>query len=228
MIRIGKLLPDLTNAQGDAENADALVAALSWQGLEASVEVFNAGSQLVACDVFVLGHVTESDFMSAQVQLDAWSTELVAQVNAGSVVLAVGSSVSLLTGMGLLGGVVASRSERFVGDTVVQAQTGQLWGFVNSAHTYACASDETAWGSVVIGMGNGDGTEGVRRHVGEGLVLGTHLHGPVLVRNEEIMDEVIRHITKSDRAHQLDAVGLRARELARENRAEKIAQLKKS
>ncbi len=228
MMRIGKLLPSLTNSQGDAENADALVKVLTWYGVDASLVVFEPGSHLESCNVYVLGHVTESDHATAQVHLGLWGAELVGYVSAGSVVLAVGSSLSLLTDVGLLGGVTAVRSERFVGDTVVEAETGLLWGFENSAQTYSCASDESAWGAVLIGSGNGDGTEGVRRRIADGLVLGTHLHGPVLVRNEEIMDEVIRHITKSDKTRVIAPEALRARELARENRAERIAQLRKS
>ena len=228
MIRIGKLLPSITNSQGDAENADAIVTALNWMSRPATLVSFHSRAVLTNCDAYVLGHVTESDFDEASAQVQKWSAGLREQVRSGSALLAVGSGLELLTSAGLLGGVVGRRASRSVGDCVVDSGTSQLWGFENSASSYVPSDQEQTLGRVLSGAGNGDGFEGVRVAFGDGLVLGTHLHGPVLVRNEELMDEVLTVLTGSPEIRLTSQDGIIARELARQNRAEVVAKVLKA
>ncbi len=228
VIRVAKLLPALTNSQGDAENAEAIVATLGWLGRSAGIVSCDVGSHLSPCDVFVLGHVTESDFAAARDQVALWADALLASVSKGSIILAVGSGIELLVSIGLLNGVVRPHQSRSVTDCVVDAEGNELWGFENSACGYLRSDLERPLGVVLAGIGNGDGTEGVRSEFGQGLVLATHLHGPVLVRNEELMDEIVSRATHVSEVTVNTATGQRARSLARENRAAMIALTKRS
>jgi CobQ-like glutamine amidotransferase family enzyme len=187
---IASLFPELTNSQGDAENARALAKILEFHGEDAhvvAVELGEAPTAVAEASVIVLGHVVssqESLVIAALGELRGWLTERLA---AGAVLLAVGAAQKLLCSLDLLTGSVERRSAHHVDDLVVERDgfTRVLWGFQNSEIVYRRAADEDVLGSVVSGSGNADGTEGVVRRIGAGLLVGTNLHGPVCVRNPE-------------------------------------------
>jgi CobQ-like glutamine amidotransferase family enzyme len=187
---IACLFSEMTNSQGDAENARALAKILEFHGVDARVVAVELGEPSAApvnASVIVLGHVVSSqeEIVSAALsELRGWLTERLA---AGAAVLAVGAAQKLLCEAGLLAGSVERRSVHHVDDLVVERAgfTRPLWGFQNSEIVYHRATDDDVLGSVVSGSGNGDGTEGVVRRMGAGLIVGTNLHGPVCVRNPE-------------------------------------------
>jgi hypothetical protein len=67
----------------------------------------------------------------------------------------------------------------------------------------------------VTGVGNGDGTEGAYA----GRVLGTYLHGPVLVRNPGLADLLLTWAV----GQQLPPLPPQAEELALQLRGERLA-----
>lgn len=187
---IASLFPELTNSQGDAENARALAKVLEFQGTDArvvTVELGDPSTVAANASVIVLGHVVSSQeaiVLSALGEIHDW---LIERLGAGAVLLAVGAAQKLLCEVGLLTGSVERRPAHFVDDLVVERDgfSRALWGFQNSEIVYRRAADDDVLGSVVAGSGNDDGTEGVIRGLGAGLVVGTNLHGPVCVRNPE-------------------------------------------
>ena len=72
----------------------------------------------------------------------------------------------------------------------------------------------TPLATVVTGVGNGDGTEGAYA----GRVVGTYLHGPVLVRNPGLADMLLGWVTGT-----LPPVDPRQEDLVRKLRAERLA-----
>lgn len=192
---VAKLIPRLSNSQGDAENADALVTQLRWLEVDASILVVDAHHTDLPDVVFmVLGHVVDSALPEARILLQELKPWIHAQVLRGAVLLAVGSAQGLLVDLELLEGHVEPRAEHVAGDIFVKSESwGILWGFENSGHRYVRAVNETALGTVVSGKGNDDGTDGVWRAYGDGLVVTSGLNGPLVVRNPELAQALIAH-----------------------------------
>lgn len=186
---IASLFPELTNSQGDAENAWALARVVQWHGQDSEVRIVSARDQGVDdARVIVMGHVVgsqESALAAAVADLTGWIRD---RLNSGAALLAVGSAQRILSEAGFLAGRVTARADHFVGDLVVNRSgfARELWGFQNSDLTYICGDDEEALGLTVRGAGNDNGTDGVVRRIGAGLIVGTSLHGPVCVRNPEL------------------------------------------
>jgi CobQ-like glutamine amidotransferase family enzyme len=222
VITIAKLLPDISNGHADAENAHAIAMNLHWLGYSARIDDVRFDQELPASDVFVLGDVAASDFEVSQAAMASWGSVLKHRLREGAIFLAIGSGISLAADIGLLRGTVTSLPKRVIGDVIVQTSEGLLWGFENNDSGYLLADGEMSLGTVTHGIGNGGGTEGVRSQMDAGLVLGTHLHGPVLVRNEELMDEVIARLIGSFDESNFSDKGILARKLARENRSDHI------
>jgi CobQ-like glutamine amidotransferase family enzyme len=191
-VSVVRLFPELTNSQGDAENALVLSAALSWAGVPASiVDVDASTKKLPQGNIFILGHVVPSDVHVASEALSRFARDVRSQVEAGARLLVVGTGIELAITMGLLTGETTG-AEHSVGDLFVQTSSGSTyWGFENSLLGYRLGEGELSLGKVLVGHGNGDGTEGVLREVGRGLVIGTHLHGPVLQRNLALLRLVV-------------------------------------
>lgn len=190
VFRVAKIFPRHTNSQGDAENADALVSHLTWLGLPAEILIVNEGDRdLPHADLVVIGHVVESTMDQVSRALTAIEPWLRGLRESGAGFLAVGSAMGLLADRGFLAGTMSSSAVRATGELVVAGNSDrELWGFENSALSYERAPGEESLGAVIMGCGNGDGSEGVvsrgtTRVPQSGVVVGTHLHGPVLVRN---------------------------------------------
>lgn len=73
----------------------------------------------------------------------------------------------------------------------VVAPVPPLTGFENHAGVTRRGPGVVPLGSVVRGIGNGDGTEGAC----SGRVVGTYLHGPVLARNPALADQLLAWAT---------------------------------
>jgi CobQ-like glutamine amidotransferase family enzyme len=98
-------------------------------------------------------------------------------------------------GLGLLDVVsVRGEGERCVGDVLADVDQGlglpQLTGFENHQGVTHLGPGVRPFAQVRIGRGNGtgDGTEGAWRDT----VFGTYMHGPVMARNPQIADLLLR------------------------------------
>lgn len=187
-IRIASLYPGLTNAQGDASNADVIARQLSWLGISVDIVTVDETSlEIPVADLYVLGDVLESDMDRVKEHFSLISSALKRQIEEGSSLLAVGSAYLLLMDAQLLSGNVVPTSERIVSDYVGHLPSGEaLIGFQNSAITYVLGEGERPLGRTMHGIGDCNGTEGVLRCVGRGIVVATSLHGPVAARSPAI------------------------------------------
>ena len=102
---------------------------------------------------------------------------------------------------------------------------GDEWGFENQSTGYDCGKNERPLGAVVRGAGNGNSTEGARASNGAGLVIATHMHGPVVVRNFEIANEICEHVLRGKSFEVTHPDGIRAVALSRKLRESRLAEL---
>lgn len=198
-LTIVTLFPRLLDTNGDAANARVLAQRARWAGLSARiVPVHSAGDLPEAVDLVVIGSGTDTDLVAARDALTGLAEPLRGWLAGGVPVLAVGTGWELLSsgldladgssleGLGLVPGRAGALPARVADDLVVDAEGLAVSGFENHLRGYTGAT--APLGTVSYGTGNGDGTEGAVT----GSFIGTHLHGPVLARNPELADRMLR------------------------------------
>lgn len=194
---IVQFLPEVLDVNGDAQNALVLAQRARWSGIDADLVAVRAGDAVPERPALVvLGSSVDGELPGIRSALEPFASAIFDWVEAGVPVLAVGTGLELLTdGIDVLGGidgfgVVPGRATplptRATTDLVIDAAEGRLIGFEN--HARGLRDIREPLGAVVSGLGNGDGTDGVRVR---GLV-GTHLHGPVLAKNPVLADSMLR------------------------------------
>jgi CobQ-like glutamine amidotransferase family enzyme len=204
-VRIAVLLPDVLGTYSDAGNATVLAQRLRWRGVPAEVVAVPAGSTPpTACDVFVLGggedaaQLYAADWLRQHdaLRLAMQLTQVVA-VCAGLQVLGrwmQGTDGRRHPGADLLDVTTTPGPTRAVGEitgSCTDPTIGVLTGFENHRGYTSRGPGLAALSLAQRGTGNGDGTDGVLTD----RVVGTYLHGPVLTRNPQLADLVLRRVT---------------------------------
>lgn len=200
-VRIVVLYPDLLGTYGDGGNAVVLAKRLAWRGHQAEVvEVLGGERAPDDGHVYLLGGGEDAPQTEAARALEA-DGSLHRAVGRGAVVFGVCAGMQILghrfpghdgtpvEGLGLLDvDTVRTDAPRAVGELVARAEPRwalpELTGFENHAGRTRRGPDAVALGTVEVGQGNGDGTEGAV----SGRVVGTYLHGPALARNPGLAD----------------------------------------
>ena len=208
-LTVVQVYPGLLGTYGDRGNALALVHRARGRGLRTRViAVAPEESTPRHGDIYLLGGGEDAAMLLALGHLRA-DGGLSAAVGEGAVCLGVCAGYQLLSrrftgpdgarheGLGLLD-VACGRlpGARAVGEVLAEspggAGSGFLTGFENHQGDAALGAAARPLGLLVRGVGNGDGlTEGAV----QGRVLGTYLHGPVLVRNDELADHLLQLVT---------------------------------
>jgi CobQ-like glutamine amidotransferase family enzyme len=207
-VAVALLFPDLLGTYGDSGNALILAQRLRWRGLDAEVLTVHSGDPVPAgCQLYVVGGGEDLPQALAARQLGPGVTGALGRaVDGGASVLAVCAGLQILgvsfvgpdgvetDGLGLIDCVTRrGAGARAVGEIVVEPHPGlglpALSGYENHAGVTSVGRGAAALGTVVCGVGNGDGsgTDGVWA----GQVVGTYLHGPVLARNPELADRLL-------------------------------------
>jgi lipid II isoglutaminyl synthase (glutamine-hydrolysing) len=204
-LRIVVVHPDLLGTYGDGGNGLVLANRARWRGIP--VELIFAPSDVPLprdADIYCLGGGEDGPQVRAAEQLGHGS--LADAAGRGATILAVCAGYQILgttfpgpdgkvtPGLGLLD-VSTNRAEpRAVGDVIVRDRLGRVaTGFENHAGRTSRGPGVESLGSVMPGIGNGEGTDGAR----SGRILGTYLHGPVLARNAWLADELLRSVIGS-------------------------------
>jgi len=219
--RILQLFPELTDVNGDAQNALVLTRRLQWAGHETEQVTLAEGEDApdFTPTVVVLGSGVDSALSRTRDALTHIRSSLEEWISSKVPLLAVGTGMELLgrsiplaepfDGLGILPGEATRLPKRVTADLVIETPSGQLVGYENHARGFALASPAEALGRVLAGTGNGRGTEGVRWE----SVYGTHLHGPVLARNPAFADAILASAgieqTASSTATRVDAIAAR-------------------
>jgi lipid II isoglutaminyl synthase (glutamine-hydrolysing) len=197
VLRIVTVYPDLLGTYGDRGNGLVLERRASLRGIDVELSEAPSDAALPHADLYCVGGGEDGPQQLAVARLESDGT-LLRAIDDGAVVLAVCAGVQVLgrsfpgadgqrcDGLGVLGVDTVGGAVRAVGEVVVAAPEplGSLTGFEN--HSGQTVRDEgvQALGRVVVGVGNGDGTDGAR----DGRILATYLHGPVLARNPILAD----------------------------------------
>jgi len=202
-LRVGFVYPELLGTYGDRGNAVVLVQRARWRGHPAELVEVPADAPIpTGLDVYLLGGGEDDPMHLAGAGLRASRGAIGRAVDAGAVVLAVCGGFQLvghryvaadgtvLEGIGLLDLETRAGPTRLIGEVVVDPEPPlpRLTGFENHWGRTTLGAGVAPLGRVVTGGGNGAGrVEGARA----GRVLGTYLHGPVLVRNPALADRLL-------------------------------------
>jgi CobQ-like glutamine amidotransferase family enzyme len=230
-----QLYPEELGVAGDRGNVMAIRERLARAGGSVSIVEHRVGGVLPSdADLVLIGNGPLSAIRNIYDDLQAIAPELRALAGNGVPIFAYGAGaellgrdVTLLDGTVIAGlGVFPFRTrrvtERKVGYVIVDTPLGQVVGFEDNASLWQLDSDAAAFGTLVAGGGNGDGTH-------EGVVLGssiaTQVGGPVLPLNPLLTDALIRSIASRrdfdyapGTAHaDLDRYATRAREVISAN-----------
>jgi CobQ-like glutamine amidotransferase family enzyme len=203
-VRIVVLAHDLLGTYGDLGNGTVLAARLRWRGHGAELVVHEGGTAVPAAgDIYLLGGGEDAPQSLAFAELSA-TDALPRALDGGAALLAVCAGYQLLghrfrtsdgrdlPGFGLLDveTVPGEDVPRAVGEITVAPDPAlglpTLTGFENHGGRTHLGAGARPLGRVLSGVGNTgtDGSEGAYA----GRVLGTYLHGPVLVRNPALAD----------------------------------------
>jgi lipid II isoglutaminyl synthase (glutamine-hydrolysing) len=199
-IRLVWVYPDLLSTYGDRGNLLVLERRARLRGIETEAVAVNADEPVPRSgDIYLMGGGEDLPQILAARRLRA-DGGVAAAAGAGAVVLAVcagyqvigtefgGSEGEPVPGLGILDIRSGRGDRRGVGEIVadVDPELGvpRLTGFENHQGVTTLGPGARPLARVTAGVGNGDGTEGAYA----GKVVGTYLHGPVLVRNPGLAD----------------------------------------
>jgi CobQ-like glutamine amidotransferase family enzyme len=203
-LRLVWVYPDLLSTYGDRGNLLVLQRRAQLRGIAVEADADQAVP--VTGDIYLMGGGEDLPQILAARRLAA-DGGLQAAAARGAVVFAVCAGYQVIgtqfggvdgepvAGLGILDISSGRGSRRGVGEIVadVDPELGvdRLTGFENHQGVTAIGAGAQPLATVTRGVGNGDGTEGAYA----GRVLGTYLHGPVLVRNPSLADLLLRWAT---------------------------------
>jgi lipid II isoglutaminyl synthase (glutamine-hydrolysing) len=209
-LRALALYPEQMNIYADRGNILFLRRRCEWRGIDfeqassGPSEGFDPGAHDL---IYIGGGQDRDQELVAADMLRTKRDALEAAVADGAVVLAVCGGYQLLghsyalgdrriAGLGLVDlETVREPGPRLIGNIVIEADLGagrrlEIAGFENHGGRSRLGPGVEALGRVLRGHGNNgeDGREGVRR----GNLFGTYIHGPLLPKNSELADHLIR------------------------------------
>jgi lipid II isoglutaminyl synthase (glutamine-hydrolysing) len=199
-LRLIWVYPDLLSTYGDRGNLLVLQRRAGLRGIDVEAVSVNADQPVPRSgDIYLMGGGEDLPQILAARRLGA-DGGLAAAARDGAVVLAVcagyqvigeefgGTEGEPVTGLGILDIRSGRGDRRGVGEIVADVDPAlgvpRLTGFENHQGVTRLGPGARPLGRVSLGVGNGDGTEGAYA----GRVVGTYLHGPVLVRNPGLAD----------------------------------------
>jgi lipid II isoglutaminyl synthase (glutamine-hydrolysing) len=195
------LYPSLLQPEGDRGNAVVLAHRARCFGVEATATVVHPGDPLPAADIVCLGGSEDADLAVAADRLG--SSDLAGRVADGAVVFGVGAGYALLgrglvapdgarhQGLGLLDVTMNDSGDLVSGPVLTLPATelglGSVSGYEYHRQVATRGPDAEPWLPLEVGRGD-DGFAGSRRQ----SVVGCWMHGPVLPRNPDLADLLLR------------------------------------
>jgi CobQ-like glutamine amidotransferase family enzyme len=202
--------PQLLGLYGDRGNAVALRRRAEARGITTTIVEVEAGQPIPEQgDLYLVGGA-EDRSMAAAAGLLEGQPGLQRAIERGAACLAVCAGFQLLSreyvlpgggtrpGLGLLDVTCGRRpGARAVGEVVARSEIdgSPILGFENHQGDARLGPLAAPLGTVMVGEGNGhDRLEGARQD----RVIGTYLHGPVLVRNPALADALLAGVVGHD------------------------------
>lgn len=208
---LAHLFPDLLNLYGDGGNVRILEQRLRWRGIPVEVKRVNHGEtvDLSGVDLVVLGGGPDREQRLASAELMGMREQLHAYVEDGGVLLAICGGYQILGHEWLLGdevvkglGIVDMTTERAAGgsgDRLIDniALTSPLAhrpvvGYENHAGRTHLGAGVEPFGAVSSSTGHGNNDADKQDGVRYKNVVGTYLHGPLLAKNPEVADDLLK------------------------------------
>ena len=202
-LNILHLYPNELNTYGDHGNALTLKKRIEWHGLEPVYHHHHPGAKLPDDIDIVIGGGGQ-DSAQADVQEDILrigdAMQELTDANVPMVLICgtyqlfghkfVTSSGKTVKGIGVFNIETIGGPKRMIGNLMVKAESGVLFGFENHSGQTFLKDGQAPLGRVRRGNGNNgkDKTEGARTK----NVFGTYMHGPFLPNNPFFCDEIIK------------------------------------
>lgn len=209
-LKLYHFMPDKLNLYGDIGNVIALKKRCEWRNINLEIENITdtTGIKLNNCDMFFIGGGSDREQCIATEHFFKIKNEFKSAIENGIPALTIcggyqflgeyyeTSEGNKLAGLNILDFYTKSfkDKERLIGNILVESQEfGDIVGFENhGGRTY---HNYNNLGNVVIGYGNNDDDKK------EGLIynnlIGTYLHGPILPKNPNITDYLIKEALKN-------------------------------
>lgn len=202
-LNVVHLYPKEMNIYGDTGNRIVLQQRANWRGIKTQVKLVGVNDRIPdKADIIIGGGgqdagqgVIQTDLQKKADQLKRLADDNVVMLMICGMYQLFGRSFTtangeVIRGIGLLPLETVGGDVRMIGNTVYDTPFGTVVGYEN--HSGITTLDDTAlaFGTVLKGDGNNgtDTTEGCRLH----NVFGTYSHGPVLAKNPQFADELLR------------------------------------
>lgn len=220
---IGWLYPDLMNIYGDRGNIICLTRRAKWRGIKEDIIELNPGftdTELKKCNLLIMGGAQDKQQSIVNQDLKKHHKTLSEMIDAGIPGLYVcggfqflgnyyrESDGTIIDGLGIFDLYTESpgeKSERLIGNVAIQPEVKELnkliVGFENHGGRTFLGENLKPFGKVLKGHGNNDdGSEGAIYKNS----FGTYLHGPILPKNPEFADYLLKLALSSDELKELD------------------------
>lgn len=199
-MRIIHLFADLCNLYGDYGNVWALKRALENKGQNVEVEYQSIDDEIdiSGADFVFIGSATERNQKVALNYLQGYKDNIKTALDNGTVILATGNSFEIFgqsvtdcdgvkhEGLSFFPYETIEGKERIVTDSLCATLLcgGDIIGFVNKASLTTGATSPL----FDVKQGSGNGKDDSQEGVHYGNFYGTHLIGPVLIRNPQLCE----------------------------------------
>lgn len=204
-LTIGHLYPDLLNLYGDRGNIQCLMKRCQWRGIQAETISYEIDDAIdFSClDIVLLGGGSDREQMLVCNRLKSIRKEFQKYVEDNGVVIAICGGYQLLgnyyaTEEGMIEGLGIVDMEtnrgkdyRLIDNIILESDLVSMpvVGFENHGGRTDIKNNRP-FGKVIYGSGN-DGKTGYEGVVYKN-VIGTYLHGPLLPKNPQICDYLIK------------------------------------
>lgn len=197
------LYPKEMNIYGDTGNVLVLTRRCEWRGIAVDVRRIGVGDAMpLDADIIIGGGGQDAGQGAIQQDLQQKAADIHRLTNRGAVMLMVCGMYQLfgrffktnegerIQGIGVLPLETVGGTERLIGNTHYEMPFGEVIGYENHSGQTKLDHEQDALGSALLGAGNNasDKFEGCRMH----NVFGTYSHGPVLAKNPNFADELLR------------------------------------
>lgn len=199
-MRIIHLFADLCNLYGDYGNVCVLKRALENKGQNVEIEYqsIDDAIDISGADFVFIGSATERNQKVALEYLQGYKDNIKTALDNGTVILATGNSFEIFgqsvtdcdgvkhEGLSFFPYETIEGKERIVTDSLCDTSLcgGDIIGFVNKASLTTGATSPL----FDVKQGSGNGKDDSQEGVHYGNFYGTHLIGPVLIRNPQLCE----------------------------------------
>lgn len=222
-LTIGWLYPELMNIYGDRGNIITLVKRAKWREIKVEVEELNPGfseKDLKQCNLLLMGGAQDKQQSIVNTDLKTHHKSLSEMIDEGVPGLYVCGGFQFLgnyyreadgtvvDGLGIFDLFTENPGpdqERLIGNIIIRPEiaglSAPIVGFENHGGRTILGENAKPFGRVLHGHGNNnDGTEGAVFKNS----IGTYLHGPILPKNPELADYLIKLALKINELKPLD------------------------